>query len=784
MSRRRGEFEHRTSIFEGAFRAWSHLGGLDPHDLETKTAADLDPLTNPLDPEQDHRIHGGKNKGSDDDKDSSEQKQQGQKKREYPYEALPRSGLAHPFVQAILSPWLGPDADQDAIQLGLTTLRTWWQHRRKGESGTAIAALGTDKMRGVVDGYTRHFFNLAHCLIVNDKEQPPRTLHAKMKELEKVRNKRNKKRAREEEASKLAALALNAGLAHGLGSPALPGAAVVPAAVMAAATGTTSASAVLSTVSGQESQDDPAHRVTSSSTTDDSNLTPLEGLYVAQRRQLAEAGGVHSSLPNTGGGVNGVPLINMKGRCVPGKIDLPGVVQQVSSHATQLAHRGANPGGGVGGSPSVSITSSPSSGAKPEPSPAPSYGDPDTHPVVFISSSGNERQIAMDVDGITCAHCVKIVETVLKGCNGNKSPINGLLDAAADRDLNSVLIRIDEPSNAKRIAFESARNLAMVGYTAKVKEISLFLDEQRIGLNRLYEAFEVVARADPRDIFDWNIACTCPDNGVLRKDCTKHSQMSKHIFEAFKARQRQVTDYVVSDGKNDDAEERLQQPHQAPQARLQFEQPGTLHQYNQQTLLQQPQSAPHPGGNTGADVSVTQMGSIGMDPSSDQVRISQRGSLVSFGGGSSSGMFGMGAGRHMSITSDTTFGRAMSGLSALSIDWENMEDFDVNVDHSAHIDNSIPGSVAAGTSAPSSPSKGLAMDKDAAEGVMSGCNMLTGGECNCGPTCVCIGCPIHDNSSSSNASNPPISLTPRRSSLRRFVPTDQEGQNMQVSFMI
>lgn len=46
-------------------------------------------------------------------------------------------------------------------------------------------------------------------------------------------------------------------------------------------------------------------------------------------------------------------------------------------------------------------------------------------------------------------------------------------------------------------------------------------------------------------------------------------------------------------------------------------------------------------------------------------------------------------GRHMSMTSETTFGRAMSGLSALSIDWENMDDFDVNVDHSAGINNDV-----------------------------------------------------------------------------------------------
>lgn len=46
--------------------------------------------------------------------------------------------------------------------------------------------------------------------------------------------------------------------------------------------------------------------------------------------------------------------------------------------------------------------------------------------------------------------------------------------------------------------------------------------------------------------------------------------------------------------------------------------------------------------------------------------------------------------RNMSINSETTFGRAMSGLSALSIDWENLEDFDLDVDHSAHINNQSP----------------------------------------------------------------------------------------------
>ena len=232
MSRRRGEFEHRTSIFEGAFRAWSHLGGLNPGDIETRTSQELDPLDYPI--ENDPRLKtsdkkrkkagkdgdGGSGGGGSEDEGEAGRYGDGGideesygtggsgvgvgKRRDYPYEALPRSGLAHPFVQAILSPWLGPDADQDAIQLGLTTLRTWWQHRRKGESGSAVAALGTEKMRGVVEGYTRHFFNLAHCLVSTDREQPPRTLMQKMKDLDKERSKRSKKRAREEEAGKRA----------------------------------------------------------------------------------------------------------------------------------------------------------------------------------------------------------------------------------------------------------------------------------------------------------------------------------------------------------------------------------------------------------------------------------------------------------------------------------------------------------------------------------------------------------------------------------------------------
>jgi copper chaperone CopZ len=485
MSRRRGEFEHRTSIFEGAFRAWSHLGGLDPEDLEVSTASDLDPLSNPIG--KDTRLVSGK-KGEHREPAVN---LDGSKRREYPYEPLPRAGLAHPYVQAILSPWLGPDADNDAIQLGLTTLRTWWQHRRKGESGSAIAALGTEKMKGVVEGYTRHFFTLAHCLIINDKEQPPRSLQSKMKELEKVRSKRNKKRAREDEAGKVNLVGLSTATQ-----------ATVP---------TADSSAIAAGLAADLTN---------------KNLTPLERLHVAQQRQLAVEGGIHTTLPLNDivqpiNPINpALPIIIIKNKCVPGKPDLPAIVEAINHQAAQLSH-----GGGLSslikqendGVPN-SVTSNFASGAGSQ------YGDPGYVPIIFISENG-DTLLSMVVDGITCAHCVKIVETVLKGCNGNKSPIDGLLDAAADRVLCSVLIKIDRIGNAKRIAFEAARNLAMVGYTAKAKDMPISIEQDGknvdVNLNQLFNAFDTVARNDPSDLFDWSIPCSCPDNGVLRDDCSR-----------------------------------------------------------------------------------------------------------------------------------------------------------------------------------------------------------------------------------------------------------------------
>ncbi len=522
MSRRRGEFEHRTSIFEGAYRAWSHLGGLDPKELETKPASELDPFVFPLvsdarlssaskegvDRKSDEISEGNVDDGDDDRGEGSSKSQQQplgsadgvgaqstssssppqNPQREYPYEPLPRAGLAHPFVQAILSPWLGPDADQDAILLGLTSLRTWWQHRRKGESGSAIIALGTDGMRGVVDGYTRHFFHLAHCLIVNDKEAPPRTLQSKMKNLEKTKVTRGKKRSRDD-GLKAADMAFQSGFGPNMQLPV------------------------------QQHQQQPWEGMQSGGGetrgVDNYALDGLSNQLLAlQRHQLdqSDADGVNASF----GGIDvkaGIPNTAVSNKSVAVIADLPILVQQVSTAATQLAHRGI-----LSNNYGMQHMSNLNDNFDPL-----KYGDPCVAPIVIASpnttSGVNDIQFYMTIDGITCAHCIKIIETVLKGCPGSRSPIDGLLDAVADMELNAAIIKIDNIADSRRIAHEAAQNLSLVGYVAKARSINLPND---ISLQSFYSATEEISPiVAPMLTFQWISECTCPGNNVKRQGCVR-----------------------------------------------------------------------------------------------------------------------------------------------------------------------------------------------------------------------------------------------------------------------
>ena len=140
----------------------------------------------------------------------------GHERKYYPYEPLPRSGLRHPYVQKILIEWTGnnnlenlvihedqygaPKKLDSDIETNLATLRTWWQHRRQGETKTAIeCVLNSTLISQMVDGYTKYFFTLAHCIVIEDGEAGPKTLDQKVKEYHKQQRKKNKKRKQQQE---------------------------------------------------------------------------------------------------------------------------------------------------------------------------------------------------------------------------------------------------------------------------------------------------------------------------------------------------------------------------------------------------------------------------------------------------------------------------------------------------------------------------------------------------------------------------------------------------------
>ena len=347
MSRQRSEFIHRTTIFEGAFRAWSLIGSLDPENQEQSN------LLSTPDP---FELEGYSRSG-------------------FIYEPLPRSGLQHPYVKAVLSPWLGPNVNQEAVELGLATLRTWWQHRRKGPNKTAERALAEAENIKAVESYLKHFFQLAHCLVFRDKVQPPRSLQAKMK-----------------------------------------------------------------TVNGGFDMPDSS------------------------------------------------PSISIKGQCIPGAIDLEGMVKKVKQYTS------ANGSGSTSG-----------------------LGDPATVPMVFINHSGDKHMV-LEVGGITCAHCVKIVETVLRGCQGSQSPIHGLVDAAADR-AGYVFVKIETVTEAKRIANEAIRNLSLVGYTTRAREVNTKHFQGKP--EEMENIISLYAKTYPTGLFDWEVPCCCPDSGVYRDQCQR-----------------------------------------------------------------------------------------------------------------------------------------------------------------------------------------------------------------------------------------------------------------------
>merc|ERR1712157_642613 len=64
---------------------------------------------------------------------------------------------------------------------------------------------------------------------------------------------------------------------------------------------------------------------------------------------------------------------------------------------------------------------------------------------------------------------------------------------------------------------------------------------------------------------------------------------------------------------------------------------------------------------------------------------------------------------------------------------------------------------------------------NAANGMQSGCAMVRGGICDCGPTCACVGCPIHDKQAGSNDNI--LRSFPKRPSILRTKPIDTNNTN-------
>jgi hypothetical protein len=74
-------------------------------------------------------------------------------------------------------------------------------------------------------------------------------------------------------------------------------------------------------------------------------------------------------------------------------------------------------------------------------------------------------------------------------------------------------------TDCRRIAHEAARNLSMVGYTAKAKSVNVPGD---MTLANVYSIFEsTIPSVSPMMGFNWNYDCGCPDNNVLRQDCPR-----------------------------------------------------------------------------------------------------------------------------------------------------------------------------------------------------------------------------------------------------------------------
>jgi uncharacterized protein YcgL (UPF0745 family) len=100
---------------------------------------------------------------------------------------------------------------------------------------------------------------------------------------------------------------------------------------------------------------------------------------------------------------------------------------------------------------------------------------------------------------------------------------------------------------AKRIAYEAIETVKMLGYDGSVMEMSVIDPATGVFVEpgTLDVAFGVAGATDPWTIFDWSAECSCSDHSTVKANCSRHSQMSSSILDAFDRRAKLVREFVI-----------------------------------------------------------------------------------------------------------------------------------------------------------------------------------------------------------------------------------------------
>ena len=169
-------------------------------------------------------------------------------------------------------------------------------------------------------------------------------------------------------------------------------------------------------------------------------------------------------------------------------------------------------------------------------------------PMVYLSANG-DLQVLLYVEGINCAQCAKMLETILQGYS-RQSSTPGLLDAVADRGLQRVLLRIDDARHAPRIAHEAARQLTMVGYKVRTQDFHMTATTTTHTTTTMEcredVCVEIVQQQQQEqgssvNFFDWSARCTCSaTDPLVRHTCARHEQMTSALANLLSTRYADV----------------------------------------------------------------------------------------------------------------------------------------------------------------------------------------------------------------------------------------------------